>query len=387
MAAPMDHDEFLRRCETLVPQLAAQASEAEAARRVPDVTIDAVRDLDLFRVVVPTSLGGHGLGLTTLAQGTRILAHGCPASAWTLYFLMLHAWLLAKFPPEARAELFADEPAPFAPAPLAPTGSATAVEGGFVVAGRWEWASAVAHADWVMVHAVAAEPEIRTYFLVLPIDEVEVEDVWFTAGMAATGSNTIRVSDAFVPAHRCVPARALLDSTERVAGDGLAGVPLASVLALTAAAPALGAAEAAVDLYKGRLAERVLAYSMGDKAAEQPAAQIRLATAMSDLASCRARWEAAILDVEDACAAGEVGLVLRVATRLAAAATVRSARAAISTVCEGAGASVYFSDHPLQRLQRDVETLKGHVVFDWDRTAELAGRFALGLPLRPADMV
>ena len=99
----------------------------------------------LFPAVVPTSLGGLGLGLGSLAQGTRILAHGCPATAWTLSFLMLHAWLLAKFPPEGRAELFAPGPAPFAPAPLAPTGSATAVDGGFMVNGRWEWATAVWH--------------------------------------------------------------------------------------------------------------------------------------------------------------------------------------------------------------------------------------------------
>ncbi len=55
-------------------------------------------------------------------------------------------------------------------------------------------------------------------------------------------------------------------------------------------------------------------------------------------------------------------------------------RGVISTVCEGADASVYFSSSPLQRL-RDVEVLKGHVIFDWDRTAELAGRFALGFGL------
>jgi len=48
---------------------------------------------------------------------------------------------------------------------------------------------------------------------------------------------------------------------------------------------------------------------------------------------------------------------------------------------------MYFSGSPFQRLQRDVETLKGHVIFDWDRTTELAGRVALGLELRPADMV
>jgi hypothetical protein len=73
--------------------------------------------------------------------------------------------------------------------------------------------------------------------------------------------------------------------------------------------------------------------------------------------------------------------------RLAAAHTVRLAREAIATVCDGSGASVYFDASPLQRLQRDVEVLKGHVVFDWDRTAELVGRIELGFDPRPSDML
>ncbi len=179
----------------------------------------------------------------------------------------------------------------------------------------------------------------------------------------------------------------MLFDAEAVDGDGMAGHPVPPVLALVASAPALGAAEAAVDLYRQRVQERVLAYTLGDRAREQPAAQIRLATAMSDLASARLRWAAAIDELRDAAEAGAVPDGLRVDIRLSAAATVRAARAVIGTVCEGAGASVYFTSSPLQRLQRDVEVLKGHVVFDWDRTAELAGRFALGFELGPTDMV
>lgn len=72
---------------------------------------------------------------------------------------------------------------------------------------------------------------------------------------------------------------------------------------------------------------------------------------------------------------------------LVAASTVRLARQAISTVCEGSGASIHATNSPLQRLQRDVEVLKGHVIFDWDRCAELAGRLALGLEPSPIDLV
>lgn len=376
--------ELLNRCGSLIATVADAAPDGERERRVPERVIAAARDAGLFRAIVPASLGGSGFGVDVLANCTRTLAHGCPATAWTLSFLALHGWLLSKLPAAGRDEIFQKGPTPFAPAPLAPTGKAVPVDGGFVVDGHWEWATAVAHAEWVMVHAIEMGEHFGTRFVVLPIGEVEVDDVWFTSGMRATGSNTVRIEGRFVPAHRTIAAPDLLDARTTVDGDGLAGLPVASVLALVAAAPALGAAEAAAELYRERLATRVLAYSLGDKAAEQPAAQVRLATVLDAVRSARARWDGALARLTSGTPLDEAG---RVDVRLAAASVVRTARTAISLVCEGAGASVYFERHPLQRLQRDVETLKGHVIFDWDRTAELAGRHALGFGLRPTDLV
>jgi len=386
MSSTMVPAEFFARCDALVPVLAAHADEGEAIRRLPDAVFEATREADLFPAVVPTSLGGHGLGLDELAQGTRILAHGCPASAWTISFFMQHAWLLSRFGIDANEEFFGSGTFPFAAAPLAPGGRVTEVEGGYLVSGTWEWATCVEQSEWIMVHGFAPGAGLETQFFVIPVAETLVEDVWFTSGMRATGSNTVHVSECFVPERRTLPALDLIDNTRSVAGDGLANIPLVSVLALVAAAPALGAAEAAVDLYRERLQERVLAYTLGEKAAEQPAAQIRLATAMSDLASARAGWAAAIAAIVEASTHGTPDQQRRAEARLAAAAAVRASRQIINTVCEGAGASVYKTGHPLQRLQRDVETLKGHVIFDWDRTAELAGRVTLGLGLRPTDM-
>jgi alkylation response protein AidB-like acyl-CoA dehydrogenase len=388
-----DTEDFVARCEQLAGALAARADEAEQLRRLPAATLDDARRLRLLDVVVPEALGGQGLGLDALAQGTRTLGRACPASAWTLSFLMLHGWLLARFPEAGRVEVFADGPLALAAAPLAPTGSVTLVDGGYRATGRWEWATAVEHSDWVLVHAIQTEPAFTTLFLVLPKAQVVVHDVWFTSGMRATGSNTIEIEDVFVPVERTLPAETLLhgsgpaDEGAAIDAGGMAGHPVPPVLALVAAAPALGAAEAAVDLFRERLAERVLAYSLGDRQREQPAAQVRLATAISDLTAARVRWDAAVADLVASAETGTVDQSLRVASRLTAAATVRAARSVISTVCEGAGASVYLSGSPLQRLQRDVEVLKGHVIFDWDRTAELAGRFALGFELRPTDLV
>lgn len=378
---------FLDRCTELSAVLDAEAAAAEAGRRLTDTTMQAAHDARLFDAVVPTSLGGDAVPLDDLLAGTRTLAHGCVASAWTLSFLVMHGWLLAKFPDAGRREFFGGSAPPLAPAPLAPTGSIRPVDGGVILDGTWEWATGSNHGDWVLVHAVQTEPTFSTRFCALPIDEVEVLDDWFTAGMAATGSNTIRVSERFVPTHRLLDGRALLDSTTSIEGDSLESLPVGAVLALLAAAPALGGAERALGLYEERLRTRVLAYSLGDKATEQPAAQIRLADARSIVRTTRDHYDATVARLMAARDAGAVDVQLRVDTRLAAAEVVRSARRAVSIICEGAGASVYRSDHPLQRIQRDLETLKGHVIFDWDRTAELAGRVTLGFDLRPTDMV
>jgi alkylation response protein AidB-like acyl-CoA dehydrogenase len=173
----------------------------------------------------------------------------------------------------------------------------------------------------------------------------------------------------------------------------MASMPVMAVLALVASAPALGAAQSAVDLYGDRVRERVLAYTLGDKAVDQPAAQMRLGDALAQVRAAAAVHDGAVTMLLDAVHAEGLPdragptVDLRMAVRLAAADTVRRSNEVISYVCAGAGASVYQRTHPLQRLQRDVEVLKGHVIFDWDRTTELAGRIELGLPMRPADRI
>ena len=256
------------------------------------------------------------------------------------------------------------------------------------MSGRWEWATGVHHAEWVMVHVVGPTPKPATFFVLVPIDEVGIDDVWYMSGMGATGSDTVVIDDVVVPVHRTIPAGALFVGDGPVVGDGMAGLPVAPVLAIVVAAPRLGAAEAATEHFRARIVERVLAYSLGDRAREQPVTQARLGAVLSALATCRANWDRAV-DLLAACAIDHpLSVEQHVDVRLAAAAaTVRGARQVISMIAEGSGASAYRADSPLRRLQRDVEVLKGHVIFDWDHTTELAGRTALGIEPRPTDLI
>jgi 3-hydroxy-9,10-secoandrosta-1,3,5(10)-triene-9,17-dione monooxygenase len=49
-------------------------------------------------------------------------------------------------------------------------------------------------------------------------DDIQIEDVWHTDGMRATGSNDVVVTDVFVPGHRLVRVSDIYTGTAPCAG-------------------------------------------------------------------------------------------------------------------------------------------------------------------------
>ncbi|MFN0089132.1 MAG: acyl-CoA dehydrogenase family protein [Acidimicrobiales bacterium] len=393
VSAALTHDEAVARAALIAERAAARAAETEELRRLPDATIAEVTEADLWRLVTPRHLGGHGLGLLTVCEVGRTLAHGCASTAWTVSFLILHNWFVARFRPEIQAELFAKRPYVLMPAPLTPGGVAEPVEGGHRLSGRWSWASGVMHADWVVVLSFVprdgARPAARVFLL--PVDHVEVDDVWRTSGMRGTGSNDVVADSVFVPERLSMPASDLMGDDPPGAaagGDAFVGYPLAPVLVLYAASTAVGAAEAAVDQFRELVGRRMLAGAPGLRQADQPVSQARLGEALATVRAARLVWRDAIerlCSVYDA--GGRLARAERGSFRLAAAHAVKLSVEAVRTSLDGAGASAYLTSSPLQRIQRDLETLKGHVVYDWDRAATLAGRLELGGEATPVDLL
>jgi len=287
-------------------------------------------------------------------------------------------------------EVFASGPV-LAPAPLAPTGRGSPADGGVRLTGRWSWATGAMDADWVIVGALierrdGTEPTLA----VVPADEVEVDDVWHTAGMRGTGSHDVVVTDAFVPEHRIVAVADIYGGTApgaRAHGVPTYRWPLVPALALTAAMPVLGTAERVTALFADRLGRRVLAYS-GVAQKDQPAAQLRLGDARVRLRALRALIAATADDIEQIVARGErVSRSMRADARLAAAHIVHESRAIIADVTAASGASAHFLSSPLQRAKRDVDIASGHVVFDHDMSRELAGALAIGATISPIAMI
>ena len=384
---PSDHPseaELVARLQQLTPMLAEHARQAEEDRKPVDAVMAAIEATGAYRYFVPKRFGGFEYSLSSFMDIGVALGRGCVSTAWVTTFCMEHNWLLALFDREAQEDIFGKQPYIIAPGALAPNGKATPVDGGYRLTGRWQWGTGVMHADWVMAGALApADDESMTLkMFILPREQVEVLDTWYIDGMVGTGSNDMAVEDVFIPAHRCVEIAQLRDGTSPGAlwhNSAIFKMPMLPVLGLTAAAPAVGATLEAVDLFKDRLAGRTV-YGTTTKQSEKAIAQARLAAVSVSAAAAQERLYSLAKQVSDwgerdrACPVEE-----RARFRASLALLVRDCRDIVRQVVEACGASGHFLHHPLQRIQRDLNTLSCHTVFDVDLGTELYGRTLLGL--------
>ena len=380
----MREQELIERIRALVPMVAAHAAQAERERKPVDAVMQAIEDTGAYKFFVPKRYGGFEFSLESFMEIGMLLGEGCLSTGWVVTFCMEHNWLLGLFNEQAQDEIFGQQPYIIAPGALAPKGTATPVDGGYQISGRWEWGTGVMHADWVMVGALTAngdpeKPELCMYLI--PRDQVNVIDTWHVAGMVGTGSNDIEVTDVVVPGHLRQNIADMRDGGSPGAalhGSATYRMPMMPVLGLTAAAPAVGAARKAVALFREWLSSRDV-YGTQDKQSQRAMAQARLANAQVAVENAETLLVHIARQVMEW---GESGrrceVEQRAHLRLQIATVVRHARDVVRDVVEASGAHAHFLDSPLQRSLRDLHTLSCHTVFDMDVGAELYGRLLLG---------
>jgi alkylation response protein AidB-like acyl-CoA dehydrogenase len=121
---------------------------------------------------------------------------------------------------------------------------------------------------------------------------------------------------------------------------------------------------------------------------EVPATHLRCGEALATVRAARLVWQDAIRTLERI---GPLGVAAPIedlaAIRLAAADVVRLANQAVNGLAAAAGASASFLSSPLQRQLRDLQVMRGHVMFDFDRAAQAAGKVALGVETIPTDLL
>ncbi|MCU1513470.1 MAG: Pigment production hydroxylase, partial [Microbacteriaceae bacterium] len=109
------------------------------------------------------------------------------------------AILSAHLPESGATRIFgASEPAITA-GMLAPTGLAKPVDGGYLVTGRYGFASGSAHANWICAGARIDDEQKTGIMLAVPRAEVEFLGNWDVYGLRGTGSVDYRLESVFVP--------------------------------------------------------------------------------------------------------------------------------------------------------------------------------------------
>ena len=373
---------LLERVDAIADVVRDGAAEAERLGHLTPAVIDALRDAEAFRMLVPAELGGLDL---TIPESVRVFERVASYDASTGWVLAILADgpLFARFLSEAALTEVCGDPGGLICGSLNPvTARAERVDGGFSFSGTATYLSGSAHASWVMASAIVTKDgqpdvgddgiEIRAGFF--PLDRTRSLDSWHVTGMRATGSSDHAFDDVFVAEPWTFePLR--LEPTSGVHG----AIPLWAQLGGGLAACAVGAARNMIDRFVELAATKVPAGGTFSRLAERAPAQIAAGEAEGLYLAARAVLH------EGTGRVWARGLARRpfdnaalAEQRLATVTAVRLAAQAIDCVHGAAGMSSVKSDAVLERCWRDVHTMTQHLILSPARY-EIAGRVLLGL--------
>lgn len=394
MSRAINSAKYLNRVASLLPAWRDRAVACEQARQLPDETFKEIQEAELLRAVQPRRYGGHELDLWTFYRGVMETAGACPSTGWVLGVVGVHQWQLALFPQQAQEDVWGDDASAQISSSYAPTGRVESADGGYRLSGSWSFSSGCDHCRWAFLGGVVrgtdGRPDMRTFLL--PRSDYEIVDDWRVSGLCGTGSKSIQVVDAFVPEHRThrfVDAFARQSPGQPVNPGPLYRLPFGCVFSSTIAIPAIGAARAALHLYRDQTRERLSAYDFA-KVAEDPFAQVRLAHATAEIDAAHLRLEQIWSELTALAEAdADIPVTLRRRCRLDSAGAVARCVDAVDRVFEASGGRAIFLDNPVQRYFRDVHAMRAHAMNNPDKAAQLFGRAELmpgAPPSGPGDL-
>jgi alkylation response protein AidB-like acyl-CoA dehydrogenase len=377
------YQEAIERARALKPALRERVPEAERLRRLPAENVADLLENGLYGLMTPKRFGGSELGSEAMIDVTIELASACPATGWVHMLWTAHMWLLALFAEETQAELWSN-PNALASSVVNTTGDVVPVDGGYRWTGRGFFSSGVDHCNWLTALAAIRRPgaegppELR--WMLLPREDIELIDDWYTVGLKGTGSKTIVVNDAFIPERRTVSGK---DIEEGIApGCHIHAHPMYRAISsanFTAAmaAPAVGVARGFLAAYEERL--------RGKSSNTDDGSMINMARYANAAAEVDAVHALTLQNAQRFARvpAKDVSQEDRAKCRRDQAFTAQAARKAINTLYEECGGGALFESSDFQRLWRDVNAAAAHRGLSWDWIAVGWTKTMLGLPTMP----
>jgi alkylation response protein AidB-like acyl-CoA dehydrogenase len=380
-----DAAELLDRAARMRPVLQRNADETDRLRRLADENVQALHDSGLCRLMVPRRFGGYETDVRTYIGVMAELGRGCGSTAWTASLLNVCAWLAGLFPERAQRDVWGPSNETWVAGSLAPRGEARATDGGWVVNGRWPWASGCLHAQWAAcgIHMNNERGEMANFGLsLMPAAELTIEDTWYMAGMKGTGSNTIVAKDVFVPEHRFLPYPPAFQGEYRTehTDEALYRSALVPLTILILIGSQLGVARAALDFVSANASARGVTHTNFSRQTESTGFQIQLAEAAMKIETAYLHAFRAADDIDEAARSRRhPDLVARARTRADAALVAKYCREAVDLLVSAHGTSSLADSNRLQRLWRDIHVASHHAITEWQVNLEIYGKALLGV--------
>jgi indole-3-acetate monooxygenase len=201
-------EEVFARADAVAPEFRARAAEGETNRTMPADLAAKVKKAGLFRLSLPTSLGGWEADPITIFEVIEKLCYADGSAGWTTLIgcsSVFMAWL----DPSVAAKLLVGTPNICTTGVFAPLGRAVPDgNGSLTVDGRWPCNSGCPHSEWFVAGVIVMDgdhprivppgrPDWR--LACFPCADGEIIDNWYAAGLRGTGSHDIAVHEITVP--------------------------------------------------------------------------------------------------------------------------------------------------------------------------------------------
>ena len=375
-------EQWIERARGFEARIRDAAAQIDRERRVPLDLINELRADGFFHMLLPRDLGGYEVDPATQARVVEAVAKADGSVGWCLMIAAQGCCFAGFLPPEAARTIYANHSITAGTArPIGRAVWTETPEPGYLISGRWPFASGSSHADWFSTESMVydgdqprlnANGEHISRVAFVPREKVTVHDVWETLGLRGTASNDFSI-DAAGPAF--VPAdwgfQMLVDEPKHPWALYRA-FPLAFI---NHGAQSLGVARAALETAAETAKTKVGWGNVSLARVPRLQAIIAEATALVESASdymygnAEALWRLALAGEDDA----QLRARVRLATSNATSASVR----AVDMLHGALATSAIFTKSPLERQFRDLHTAAAHVMIG-TLTYEAAGRVLLG---------
>ncbi len=358
----------------VLAELAQRRREFRDQRFVSPDFIARLKDLGVYRSATPRRFGGDPRPPAEFLRTIEAISAVDGSTGWVASFGSALVYLAA-LPVETQAELYADGPDVVFAGGLFPVQPAAATERGFLIDGRWKFASGSMGADILGV-GIPGDSDTggKPRTALLRPTNVQIVQEWDVVGMRGTGSFDLVVNKVEV-AREWTFIRGGAPTID----EPLYRYPTIAYAAQVLAVVGAGVARSALD-YAVQVGAGKSGITGAPKLADRPYYRIAVAEAEAELRSARAYFYEVSEEVWDSVVRGDEPTDAQNAhLRLASRHLAKTAASVVTKIVEISGTGVIYASHPLQQWAGDALVPQQHA-FLGPAILDAAGAVFMGQP-------